>query len=92
MLPGPFQSFAQGQIDGQEEALTDLYVSAYITAAHLFVQLPLHPSFAELPRFQQCLNQAYTHLVTPYLPEYAPAGLLCVAYSDGTWWLSLIHI
>ncbi|XP_071946466.1 A-kinase anchor protein 1, mitochondrial-like isoform X2 [Antedon mediterranea] len=69
-----------------DEIVNDVLISNVISACHVFVQQPLHPSFRALPRLQSCMSSCYAQLHnTPPLPEPVDVGMICAAPINDSW-------
>lgn len=68
---------------------TDVYVSAIVSAGHIFVQQPNLPTFSALGRLETCMLNVYERLksTVPQVPrEIIDAGLVCAAKFDNKWY------
>ncbi|XP_033102199.1 A-kinase anchor protein 1, mitochondrial-like [Anneissia japonica] len=69
-----------------DEIVNDVYISNVVTACHVFVQQPLHPSFRALPHLQNCMSSCYSQIdATPPLPQPVDVGIICVALINESW-------
>jgi A-kinase anchor protein 1, mitochondrial len=60
-------------------------ISYVVSGGQVFLQQPLHPSFPSLNRLQLCINQSYSMIETPQLPEIVEDSV-CVAPVQGSWY------
>ncbi|XP_045620782.2 platelet binding protein GspB isoform X2 [Procambarus clarkii] len=64
----------------------DIRVATVVSAGELWVQQPLHPSFAHMERLQVCMNNNYGDgSNTPPLPSPLADGTVCVVQITGQW-------
>lgn len=65
---------------------TDTVVSAVVSAGHIFLQMPTHPSYPNLPRLDACMLACYSQLGSPPLPLPVDPGIICAAPQSGGWY------
>lgn len=69
----------------------DIVISSVVSAGHMFVQQPFHPSYPSLNYLQQNLNDFYLGRESPMLPEYQD-NAICVGPIESHWYrLQLIQ-
>lgn len=50
----------------------DVILSSLVSAGHLFLQQPIHPTFPALQQLQGCMSSAYADPELPGLPDDFP--------------------
>ncbi|XP_040568703.1 A-kinase anchor protein 1, mitochondrial [Lepeophtheirus salmonis] len=70
------------------EMTDNVSVCAIVSPAHVFVQLPSHPSYASLEQLNSCMSKCYEQLDTPTLLRPIEPGVICVARTtpEHDWW------
>lgn len=73
-----------------EDAPVEVIVSAVVSTAHIFVQMPTHPTFPNLPHLDACMLACYSQNGAPPLPTPIDAGVICAAPQGGGWYRAQI--
>ncbi|XP_072033790.1 uncharacterized protein [Amphiura filiformis] len=76
------------QLPLPEEIINDVYVSSVVSAAHIFVQQPTHPTFMALQGLDTCMANTYNQQVdtVPQLPRPIEVGVICAAPMMQGWY------
>ncbi|XP_071790548.1 A-kinase anchor protein 1, mitochondrial-like [Asterias amurensis] len=63
-----------------DEIINDVLVSSVVSAGHVFIQQPTHPTYMALPRLDSFMNNCYSQVeMTPPLPRPIEVGVICAA-------------
>jgi len=68
-----------------EGAPVNAVVVSVLSAGHIFIQLPSHPTFPNLPRLDACMLACYTSSAAPPVDTSLQPGQLCAAPLCGGW-------
>jgi len=71
-------------------AVVDVAASAVISTSHLFLQLPSHHTYPNLPRLDACMLSCYNQPGAPPLPSPVEPGVICAAPQSGGWYRAQI--
>jgi A-kinase anchor protein 1 len=70
--------------------LSEVYISANVSAGHFFLQLPTHSTFASLTVLDQYMLSVYTQPGgAPDLPKPCNVGVLCAAPAYNGWFRAI---
>uniref|UniRef100_A0A914L4U0 Tudor domain-containing protein n=1 Tax=Meloidogyne incognita TaxID=6306 RepID=A0A914L4U0_MELIC len=73
-----------------EGLLSEVYISANVSAGHFFLQLPTHSSFPSLTVLDQYMLSVYTQPGgAPDLPKPCNVGVLCAAPAYNGWFRAI---
>ncbi|XP_022096223.1 A-kinase anchor protein 1, mitochondrial-like [Acanthaster planci] len=79
------------QIHLHEEIVNDVIVSSVVSAGHVFVQQPTHPTYMALTRLNTFMNNCYSQMdMTPPLPRPIEVGVICAAPMMQGWYRAQI--
>jgi len=73
-----------------EDAPVEVIVSAVVSTAHIFLQMPTQPTFPNLPHLDACMLACYSQDGAPPLPTPIEAGVICAAPQSGGWYRAQI--
>ncbi|XP_072014555.1 A-kinase anchor protein 1, mitochondrial-like [Amphiura filiformis] len=76
------------QLPLPEEIINDVYVSSVLSAAHIFVQQPTHPTFMALQGLDMCMANTYNQQAdtVSQLPRPIEVGVICAAPMMQGWY------
>lgn len=73
-----------------EDVPVEVIVSAVVSTAHIFVQMPTQPTFPNLPHLDACMLACYSQDGAPPLPSPIEGGVICAAPQSGGWYRAQI--
>lgn len=78
---------SMSQLHLSDEAINAIILTSVVSAGHVFMQQPGHPSFSALNRLNNCMNQCYCQSnAVPSLPEPIEVGIVCAAPVMDSWY------
>lgn len=78
------------QLQLVEVVNNDTIVSCLVTAGHIFLQQPTHPTFPSLHVLHRLMGCCYQSPEVPALPEPVTEGTICVAPTENNWYRAQI--
>ncbi|XP_038058869.1 A-kinase anchor protein 1, mitochondrial-like [Patiria miniata] len=79
------------QIHLHDEIVNDVIVSSVVSAGHVFIQQPTHPTYMALTRLNSFMGNCYSQVdLTPPLPRPIEVGVICAAPMMQGWYRAQI--
>ena len=71
----------------------NVHVTAVVSASHIFIQLPTHPTFENLQKLDESMSSLYNNIVgenVPLMIEPIEFGTICVAPTSYGWHRAMV--